>query len=503
MKHVKIFLGEWQADLPDWDNPGLTEARNVTPVDRFYAPFLPLNGSSTALPSRAYGAGSFVDTSGVAYIYAGESTTLSAREGSEWTAKGRATAYATAATSYWRFAQFDDYAIATNYNDIPQTIAIGTTGSFADITAGGMGTAPPARQVGVINRFLVFGNTNDSAGTIPNRVRWSGIDDHTQWPTPGSSTALSVQSGAEVFDATYRDVTGITNGEQFGIIFQRGGIHRMTYIGGSLVFQIDTIERARGCIAPNGLAQVGQVTYFPAADGFFVTDGVTVKSIGNERVDNLFGDDVDTQYLYRVCSAIDFHNQNIYWAYPGSGNTGGRPNKLLIYNYREGRWTNAQQEAELIFNGLSFAVTLDELDNYFASLDLVTPSLDAQIWKGGNNLALGFNSSNEMGAFSGSAGVARLETQEVQLHPDGRAIVLGVKPVIDEGGLTPTITIQVGYRDTAAQDVTYTPAMPLNSRTRMAPFRTEARYHRVRLNVTGNFRAVMGIEFLYEDAGRV
>jgi hypothetical protein len=287
-----------------------------------------------------------------------------------------------------------------------------------------MGTAPSARQIGIINRFVVLGDVTEPGGTAtPHRIMWSGLDDHTQWPLPGSSTAASVQSGAQTFDATYKEVTGVANGEQSGVIFQRGAIHRLTYIGGASVFQIDTIEKARGCICPNGMVQIGPVAYFPSADGFYLTDGVQVTPIGANKVDNYFLDDLDSSYLYRVYGAVDYQNQNIYWAYPGSGNTSGRPNKILVYNYRDGRWTNCDQETEGIFAGLTFAVSLDDLDSYFSSVDLTTPSLDSSAWKGGNNLILGFDSSFVLGGFSALAGTTVIETQEVQLTPDSLSFV--------------------------------------------------------------------------------
>lgn len=499
MNQNTVFFKQWAPDRPPLGNEDLTVANDVVPADGWYKPFLALDGTGDAVAQRPTGAAGFLDNTGGAFIYAGSSSHLWRRSGTGWSTMTGAATYNSGADSYWRFAQFDDNVIATNYDALPQAATVG--GVAFTVLSGGNGTAPAARQVGIVNRFVVFGDTNDAAGVIPHRIRWSGIDDYTDWPTPGSSTALSVQAGAQTFDATYKEVTGIANGEQFGIIFQRAGIHRMTYVGGSVVFQFDTIERARGCIAPNGLVQIGKVAYFPSADGFYATDGVEVTPIGAGTVDNTWADDIDTDYLYRIYGAVDYQNQNIYWAYPGAGNTSGRANKLLIYNYREGRWSEADQESETIFTGLTTATTLDQLDALFASLDLVTPSLDSSAWKGGNNQILGFNSTFELGAFSATAGTSVLETGEVQLNEFGRALVTGVMPLVDQGGESPTITVQVGTRDTQDDAVTWSAATAITASTRFADFRSDARYHRVRLNVVGNYDFIQGIRFQWVPSG--
>jgi hypothetical protein len=45
----KVMFGEYLPDLPVTDNPGLTEALNVLPVDKFYRAYHPIAGAGTAL----------------------------------------------------------------------------------------------------------------------------------------------------------------------------------------------------------------------------------------------------------------------------------------------------------------------------------------------------------------------------------------------------------------------------------------------------------------------
>lgn len=486
----KVQFGEWRPDLPTLDNPGLTEALNVIPTDATYRPYLPISGSGTALAARPQGAISVLDSSGNAFLYAGTATDLYQRSGSGWTDKSTAVSYGTNSTDYWRFSQFDDFVIATNYQNVPQKLTIGAAGNFSDLAV--TGTAPQARQVGVIGRFLVLGDTIDGTnGTVPSRIQWSAIDDPTNWPTPGGATALSVQSGEQFMPAHFGPVRSIVGGDQYGLILQRAGITRATYVGGNVVFQFDTIERNRGVLCPNATVTIGGLTYFIASDGFYVTDGAGVSSIGSMKVDNYFADTFDTGYPERVYGAVDFANKVIMWVYPGSGNTSGRPNYVLMYNYEEKRFTHASDQCEVLISGLTTAVTLDDLDALFGSIDLVTPSLDSAFWSGGNNIVLAFDSSNALGGFSGSAGTAVLDGQEVELNPGLYTCTQGIKPLVI--GTSPVVTVSLGTRDDLGSSVSYSMAVSPTASTGFCDFDIESRYARTRVSIVGNFQSTNGV----------
>lgn len=493
----KVAFGDWLPDLPVLDNPGLTEAKNVIPTDATYKPYLPLAGTGDALADRPQGAASALDSTNSAFLYAGTVDALYVRSGSSWTDK-TPSAYSTVTTDYWRFAQFDSTLIATNYTDVPQSIEVGSGSDFADLAL--TGTAPKARQAGVIGRFLILGDTVDGTnGTVPNRIQWPAIDDPTNWPTPGGATALSVQSGEQFMNANYGPVQSIVGGEQFGVILQRSGITRASYIGGNVVFQFDNIEKNRGVLCPNATIQVGKLIYFIAADGFYVTDGVTVVPIGSRKVDNHFSDSFDSAYPERVYSAVDFANKILMFAYPGTTNTAGRPNRILMYNYEEHRWARAEDECEVLILGLTTVTSLDDLDDLFASIDLVTPSLDSPYWKGGTNIVMAFDSDNKAGAFSGAAGTAIIDGQEAELHPGLYTRVQGIKPLVI--GTSPVMTVSLGRRDDLGTTVSYSTAVSPTARTGFCDFDLEARYNRSRLSIVGAFQSAMGVEYQAVPSG--
>lgn len=493
-----IKFGEWLPDLPELDNPGLTEAKNAVPADRVYKPYLPMNGTGDALNERPLGGISAFDSSGAAFFYTGTVHTLQQRSGTGWATKTGASTLGTDVGAYWRFTQFDTSVIATNYQAIPQRITAGSASAFTALAA--TGSAPKARQVGVIGRFIVLGDTSETVnGAVSSRLQWSAIDDETNWPLPNTTTAVGFQAGEQFLNSHYGPVRSIVDGEQYGIILQRSGVTRQTYIGGDVVFQFDVIDRSRGALFPNATVAVGNLVYFISGDGFFVTDGIQVNPIGNGKVDNYFADSIDTTYPERVYGAVDYANKCVYWVYPDSSATSGRPNRVLMYNYLENRWTRAEDECESIVSGLTVAISLEDLDDYFASIEIVSPSLDSAQWSGGNNVILGFNSTYQLGAFSGAAGTAILTGQEVEIYPGRFANVGGVKPLLT--GDSPYVTVALGRRNALGSAIDFTAETLPNSRTGYSDFRSEYRYHRPRLTIVGSFKGALGFEFQSTEQG--
>jgi hypothetical protein len=492
----KVLFGPYLPDLPPTDNPGLTEALNVIPVDKFYGPYRPITGIGDALAARPRGGIAALDNSGNAYLYVGTATALQVRSGTAW-ADRTTTPYTTATAGYWRFAQFDDLVIATNYEEVPQSIDVGSGSDFADLAL--TGTAPNARHIGVVGRHVVLGDTEDGTnGAVPFRIQWCRIDDPTEWPVPNSADALAKQAGEQFMPSVAGAVTGIVGNDQFGIVFQRSGISRMTYVGGDLVYQFDNFEKTRGAAYPNAIVEVGKLVYFIAADGFYVTDGVSVRPIGEGKFDRLFVDDVDTGYKERVYGAFDKARNLIHWIYPGSGSSAGVPNKVLIYNISEDRPTRALDDVECLIQGLTTAVSIDDLDALFGSIDDVTPPLDDPYWQGGNDVLHGFTDTHQLGTFAGSPGTAILDGQEAELNPGLLTFISGVRPIVQGQS---NVTVAIGTRDQYADAVSYSADVALHSRTGCADFRKESRLTRCRLKIVGDFSAAQGVMYQGQPAG--
>lgn len=484
----RIPLGEWLPDLPFYENPGLTEARNCIPVDRHYRDYLPLSTSGDALTDRVVGAFAALDTAGDTFIYAGIDSNLYLKNGTSWTDLGGT--FNTASTGYWRFAQFDTTVVATNFADTPQAITAGGSTTAGLATSG---TAPKGRQVGVINRFVVIGDTDYSGSIIPHRIQWSALGTARDWPTPNTSDARTKQSGEQVLPAIYGAVTAIAGGEFYGLIFQRRAITRATYVGGDVVFQFQDYEKTRGCWFPQSMVQVGSLCYFIAADGFYVTDGQTVVPIGDGKFDKYFFADCDQTYAERVTGAYDYTNKCIVWSYPNFSATSGTPNRLIYFNTIDKRGSRAEDTMEFLFPSVSDGYTLDQLDALYGDLDSIPGSLDSTVFQGGANTLMGFGSNHTLGTFSGASAVARFDTGEYDLNPFGYMFMRGVRPRVT--GSPSAITVALSSRESQDNETrTFGSAVSRTSRTGICDFRDTVKFGSMRLEITGGFDKALGLD---------
>jgi hypothetical protein len=484
------MFGEWLPDLPELDNPGLVEARNCIPVDDYYTDFPELSPSGSTLASTVLGAFAAVDNIGEPEIYAGTATNIYERVGTAWTARSAVTL---SAAAYWQFAQFDDKVFATDYND---DVRYKTIGSASDFTT--HGSAPNARQIGVINRFLFLGDLDQGSGSVPYAVQWSSINDPTDFPTPGTSTARAEQAGQQYLQAEHGAVTAIAGGQFWGMVFQKRAITRFSYVGGDIVFQIDNFERSRGCWAPRSHIQVGNVSYFFAHDGVYATDGQVVSPIGDGKVNRWLTSRLNQGGLDDVTSGVDWENKCVYWLFPTVGST---PDTLLIYSLVRNRFAWAQQSAQMVFPALTVGIDMDSMDALYPSLDALGLTLDSSLWQGGVPSVMGFE-GDQLGAFNGSSLSAVFETGERDENPFGYLFIRGIRPLVT--GSPTGVSVSIATRNTLDNaSRTFGTDVTRTSRTGVCDFRTQGRYVSSRLTLAGGFERAMGLGFDVEAGDQV
>jgi hypothetical protein len=257
-------------------------------------------------------------------------------------------------------------------------------------------------------------------------------------------------------------------------------VRRLTYEGSPTVFRIDKIASDLGCSVPGSVAGVLDLAFFLHKSGFhMVQGGQAVQAIGRGKVDRTFWAEFDETNQFRCSSAIDPVRGLYVFAYPANG-SGGVPNRLLIYNWRAGRWSHANVDCELVFGGVSQqGYTLEQLDS-FGTLDTLAYSLDSSYWTGAVSLLLfGFDTAHRSGSFSGGTLAATVETAEFAPGQGTRAVIRGCRPLIDGGAPQ----IQLGARETQQQaSVTYGPAVGLTP-AGLAPVLQSGRYFRVRASL--------------------
>lgn len=489
---IPVPFGEWLPDLPEFENNGATVAKNVTPDFKGYRPFPSLNVYSTSLGGKCIGAFVGRDIAGNYFNYAGDASALYQLAGVSWTNSSRLVggAYGTAGDDFWEFTQFGELIIGVNgYADDPQVISAGGANFAA------LGGAPTrAKHIATVRDFVVMGNLSGG----PQDVRWCAINNATSW-TADPATLADFQR----LPGDHGHVQKVIGGE-YGTVMQERAIYRMTFVGSPLVFQFDKVQTNLGAYAPQSCIGYRNTVFFLSEDGFQMFDGVNVVPIGAGKIDRTFFNDLDANYFYRVVAEVDPVRKIVAWAYPSSNNTGGNPDRMLLYHWPSARWSRIEDlNIEFLRRMITGAVTLDGLDSFFASIDAATPSLDSNLWITGQFLFSAFNSGHRLAQFAGSAMAATVETPEVQLSKRGEnqlAYVTKVRPLAE--GLSASYQCAVGSRLNLTESVSFSLALsPVSAG--FVEVRNTNRYHRFRLQTTSatEFTYIQGVDVIAKADG--
>lgn len=507
MPSIFVPFGEWMPDQPDFRAPGSATIRNAIPRTR--QSYGPLNNlarySTNAMTARCQGAFPGIDSSGNIKLYTGDATDLYEFESgaSTFSAVSAAGTYACPEDAFWSFEQFGSKIYASNIVD-GISVKDFADATFALLSA----TAPRAKFISVVRDFLVAGHTDDdSYGTQPQRIWWSGINAPATWETPGSSEAQAVQSDFSDIAGNHGWLQGIVPkvGYADACLFFERAIFRMQYQGYPTFFRLDPAEGVRGTPAPYSIVQLGSVAYYYGEDGFYSFNGSDSVPIGAGKVDRFFANDVDYTYFSRMQGAVDPINKVIIWGYPRSGSSGSLTG-VICYSPTEQRWTQITGlEFEFISRLLSIGYSLEGLAAVYPDLDAMTVSLDSRAWTGGQILIAAFDTSHYLNYFNGATIEAQIETPEVQLNPVGRAMLYNTRPAVDHADDTVTSpgTVAVQGRDKSIVAGTYGSEVTVSTTFGTAPQHLSARYHRARLTCTAatDWTHAQGVEMEFTPQG--
>ena len=461
-----VQFGKWMPDDDKNIEPGvptmwlnsqrvnLDDAQNVLYTGASWRLFKPLVTSGTAVPATVRDACA-VDDSGAQEVFCAAGGDLYHIVSGTPTQVSKSTG-AYSGTAGWQFQAYGDCLMATNGVDPVQAWTIGTSSAFADLA----GSPPIGSVIAIVRDFVVLGNLTYIDGPHTHRVQWSGLANATSWPTPLTQDARAAQSGYQDLYAEYGPVQYIAAGEEFGIIFQQRGIVRMRYVGGDVVFDFYTFERKRGLLTPRAAAQMGDTVFFLSGDGFYATDGNTVKPIGYGAV-NLwfFAKCYDTS---KVRAAVDSKTQCAYWSFPS---TAGANDYVLVYNFQEDVWSYAVNTTVALFEGLSSSAHIPQA----------------------------FDTTYKLGSFTGTQPAGEIQTKIFRLQSDMKSDVWSARVLADD-------VAQVAIAATQSDDdvQAFGSYVARETRTRKSSFRSNGYAHAFKVLLGSNTTYAQGVEIDFD-----
>lgn len=505
MAVIDVPITSFTPDLPALNNPGSTRIHNATAgrgSTQGGVTLYPLKRASlfsnTFMESRPRGSAIGQDRDGNSRVYSGSEKALYklAPSTRQWTDISRAGGYTTGGSERWKFQEFGNIQIATNYNDHPQFIDMNVDTQFADLT-----TLVKGRHIATFRGFLLLGNTYDALdGSVPHRIRWSGIEAPASW-------AYSQATLADFQDLMgFGAIQAIVTDDSCYVLLQRG-IVQMTFIGAPYVFQFTDRVVGKGCSVPSSVVTLsGGRHVFLAEDGFHLLHQGNIQPIGNGLIDRWFNDVFDPSQAHLMTTATDPAKSLVYWSFVSKNSETGRPDMMLCWNTETGDWTTADATTHFIFNSVSLPTTIDQLDSFSSTFDDLETSFDDPIWQGGQSMLWGMSDTGKVYSFGGRTMELSIETPELQLSKlvpnDGQMDVSridGVRPLFEGDG---TARVQIGTRSLPNGDVSWSDLKETNPQTGFSYVRSQSRFARVRVTIAGDWTKAFALQIDAKAVGR-
>ena len=486
---ISIPFAAWEPDKAALNGGQAPEASGVIPSASGYVPFPSFQAEPglATLPGPFRGAVSVLDVTDIPWTVAGTDTSLYWLKDKVWTKVG---GDYHGGLQRWDFARYGNTLIAVNGVDAPQyaTISTDAVSAFKPIAG-----APVGTSVEVVKEFVMIGGV----GPNQTKIQWSAIGDPLSWPAPGSNEAQYKQSDEQDFPDTGSAVavSGALSGLDL-LVFTGRAVYRGQYTGSPYIFQFDIVDKGRGAIAPRSVVTGDNAVYFLSENGFFATDGGSLRNISFERVSAWFRKTADDGRRSEVRGATDPVSGIIYWTFATDNAPPGAHDHILVYHPQLDRWSHATQINTVgIFPGLTRPTTLEQL-NAIAALEDLPYSLDSRVWKGGVPTLAGVSPDNRLGWFAGPPLAARIDTAE---SGGKRLLIHGVRPLVDGTKASASVL----HRDFPHQKPMERACAPVSSMDGIAYTHLSTRYAGARVDIPAgvNWNFALGCEMTAEEEG--
>ena len=193
----------------------------------------------------------------------------------------------------------------------------------------------PYTKVKIFKRqgpHLLAFNYSTSAGDNKTSFSWCSADDIDIWHSSASNTAGNLQ----IREATGEIICVTQLGNSLAV-YTENQMFLVSYVGLPNIFGYrKALDSGVGAVSPHSVVSVGRKNYGLCKDGFFVTDGASVKMIGTQSgINNFFIENVSTNSLGTIVAFDNAKENEVVWVIPIGDIS---PNKEVYFNYKTGQW---------------------------------------------------------------------------------------------------------------------------------------------------------------------
>jgi len=184
---------------------------------------------------------------------------------------------------------------------------------------GGVVTLPPYT--------FAFGNDGYAAWSVPNDP-----SDFT-----GSGAGNAYITGQKIVKAM--PLRGGPGNSPSGLFWSADSLIRGTYVGGTAVFQFDTISAQSSILSSASVIEYDGIFFWIGTDRFLTFNGV-VREVENNMNINFFFDNLNYAQRQKVFAYKVPRFGEIWWCFPFGDSI--EPNHAVIYNVRENTWYDTE-----------------------------------------------------------------------------------------------------------------------------------------------------------------
>jgi hypothetical protein len=185
----------------------------------------------------------------------------------------------------------------------------------------------------------VYSATGGIVALHPYTVAF-GNDGFVMWSVPGDPTDYTGSGAGNAYVTGQKIVRGMPlrggpGNSPSGLLWSADSLIRMSYIGGTAVFQFDTLSAQSSILSAQSVIEYDGIFYWLGTDRFLSFNGV-VREIPNTLNLNFFFDNLNYAMRQKVFAYKVPRFGEIWWCFPKGDSI--EPDHAIIYNIRENTW---------------------------------------------------------------------------------------------------------------------------------------------------------------------